>query len=1447
MLAVIKENKKMLPLILILFLLVLSTLVLYLNWSEISFQIKKEIVNSIENKSGFETRVEQIEVKGVNRLQINELKLKDKKGNKLFVDKVDLTYALRDIIFKKTSVIGSIKEVNLISPKVDLDKKFEYLSNMEAQVDWSSLPILDQFTGKVIIENGILNAEISNKIDRIEDINGNLEYIEDELKIDLELGLPGEKTGELALQGVTDLQKFDLDVDLRSFRLSFFSQELQSILKKTGVQLEAAKLNAKVNLSGDLDFSSFNELDYGAELKLTQGILNYDQFSKKIRISDSKLIVKNDKLLIEELITNVGNSRLELSGSIDNWQRPEIYLNYSSSQLDMRLLKDYLPSGLKIIGQAEATGEIKGFLNNLIIKSKIKLATGKINNYDFQDLHFKLKYNNKFITLSDLKAKLATGVLNGRGTLNWSDNNELLYTASLEMNGVDLEKIQSPINSLNLAGKLDSSLIISGQNSLKDLSLFGSAKVYAGNLKGYKFDNLRSNFWFNNQRLLLSNLIMEKGESKWEARGLINADQTLNLDITAGKVNLADLAGLHNIQTLKGIASLQGELTGQISNPHFSGDIKIDDLDYQGRQITQITGNISYKAKRINLNNIALEHRNSDYELEGNIKFDNKPIFDLELRTIEGELRSLYKFVTGQERKEINGKVLGRAVLKGEIDDLKAEGKLRLLKGRIQEIDLNSGLLDFKWQNGKTYLKEFKVSGNDLILTGQGQIDNKGALNISLETKNLPLANLNLPSKNLEEIKGNLNFSGKLQGNIKDLDLIGEVNLDDVVVMDYYFKSIVGEVKYTGEKLDLKEIKVTKEASEYELDGSLDLREQRFSNLNLEMVNGKLAEIISLLPLKLEAPLPYSFYGEVWINGKFKAPEVEGKVLVGDIDQDGYLAFDGIYDFNSGTDLVLTTKDFSLNLLNSFVDWENNLAGDLNLKAKLKGKLDKLDIDSKLEIENGQIANLNYKSLTGELFLEDGGQLKVTRELTMVVDDQNLVTVSGYLPLWAKGEPLYIDVDFNKANLSLLSRWVSDVKSAQGNGSAEFTISGSRNNPNFNGRVNIVDGKLNMTNLPEKISKLNAVVDIKGQQININKFSGLYGGNEFKIKGWVGIDDWQATNLNLDFEGANIPFNYGSWQGENDVDLKLEGNIREPLIEGEILANDTRILIPFKWPGVSDGSVTSIEPKYNLRIKPGENVRVHNDNIDILVEEGELKLTTTEQGANLIGVLRSRTGNFTYYNTEFKLETGEAVFDSYRNYMPELDLTASAEIMNIENFQMDNNLESTSQNNIDESNITEVKVMLDLTGPAEQLDINLTSDPSLSRSEIINLLAKQGGLGRLLNGDYEQAVQAELMRVIQTGVRVGLFSNIERTLEDKWDLDKFKIYSGFSSTWKLKMGKYLTDELFIKYNQAFNSEDERSIGFEYKIIDGLKDIILDGSMSNDDEYRLELEANFPFN
>jgi translocation and assembly module TamB len=127
------------------------------------------------------------------------------------------------------------------------------------------------------------------------------------------------------------------------------------------------------------------------------------------------------------------------------------------------------------------------------------------------------------------------------------------------------------------------------------------------------------------------------------------------------------------------------------------------------------------------------------------------------------------------------------------------------------------------------------------------------------------------------------------------------------------------------------------------------------------------------------------------------------------------------------------------------------------------------------------------------------------------------------------------------------------------------------------------------------------------------------------------------------------------------------------------------------------------------------------------------------------------------------------------------------------------------------------------------------------------LLAKQGGLGRLLNGDYEQAVQAELMRVIQTGVRVGLFSNIERTLEDKWDLDKFKIYSGFSSTWKLEMGKYLTDELFIKYNQAFNSEDERSIGFEYKIIDGLKDIILDGSMSNDDEYRLELEANFPFN
>lgn len=1441
-----EENRKVLPLILIVVLLSFSFLVLYLNWTKISTRIKDELTVLIEEKSNFEVELGEIEVGGFNSLQLKDLDLKGKEKHHIVIDEVKIYYNLLDVILQKADVVESISLIELVTPEVKLNRDSDQLSNKDKKIDLKSMSILNKFTGKVVIKEGSLVADITKNIDSLQAISGNLDFSRDNLTFDLKTKLPGRNNGEFTLNGTTNLQQFQVNINLVNLNVNLFSHKLQQEIKQAEVQFQRGKVNGNLKLAGDINSFSLAEFDYTAELEFRDSLIKYGKFAHEIEVEQSDLAINSEGIIIKQLVGEVGDSRLSLTGSVKNWENPSLHLNYEGSHIDMTMFQEWLTPELRLIGEAEITGEIKGALANPIIKSKVKLPTGELNGYNFRDLRFDLKYNNQLVNVNDFKAELATGDLTGRGTINWSKGSDLLYTGSIELSAIDLAELEK--SDLDLTGKLDGSLIISGQNSLADLSALGSAEIQDGAWRGYKFKELNTNFWSSDKQLSLSNLTMKTKKGKWQAKGLIKSNRTLNLDITANNIDLSQLPGLHNYQTLDGVAFVQGQLQGKIDNPYFEGDIEVEELSYQDRQFAKVVGEVVYKKEKIELNGINLRHQNRDYELTGNIKLTEIPQFNLDLRTREGKLEGLYKLITSQKAKNFKGDFIGSLAITGNFNNLKASGKLKLLNGKIQNIDLESGLLNFSWQDEKMQVKKLKLAGLDSQLTGQGEINKDGQLDIELETRNMDVSNFNFTSEDLGQIKGKLDFSGKLKGNITKPDLIGQIKLKRPMVMNHNLQSIAGRVEYVGEKINFYEVEIIEGKAKYEINGSLDLSDRKFANLNLEMVNGNLPEVIEFLPLEIEHKLPYGFYGEVWINGRFKAPHVRGKVMISDIDDEGYLALNGSYDFKAGTDLFVTAKDFALTPLNRFMDLEQSIAGNLNAKTKLTGKLANLNVDSELKINNGYVGDFNYHSLKGELVLKNGQQLQIKQGLEIEVDEQNLAMVNGYFPLWAKDESFYVDVDFKKANLSLLSSWIPQVKSAQGASTIQLAISGTRNSPHFTGEFEVDNGKLQMVNLPYKISNLTASLNIREQKLIINKLSGLYGEGKFEAQGDAVIDRWKLSQVNMGFKGDNIPIKHGSWRGENDLDLKIGGTFQSPLLAGEILAHDTKILIPFEWPSGSEESEPLIRPRYDLEIKPGNNVKISNDNIDITVEKGSLKMSNDGQGLDLTGTLRSKTGHFNYYNTSFELEKGEAVFDNYGGHMPKLNLTAKTEVLNVNELQQDNiQSDSIEESGTDFSNIDEVKITLKLDGPADNMDVLLQSDPPLTREEIVNLLAQKGGLGSLLDKNYNQMVQKELLRVLQTGVRVELFSSIEETLEEKWDLDKFKIYSGTRSIWKVELGKYLTRELFLKYNQAFNEEEKRSIGFEYTILDSSKDIILDGSMNNEEEYRLELEANFPFN
>ncbi|SEM37505.1 translocation and assembly module TamB [Candidatus Frackibacter sp. WG12] len=1437
MIPVAKKSKFIIPFFLLILIIGIIFFTLSSAWEEVSKGIKSELLLKIEERYGQQVKLKEIKIAGLNKLIFKEFKLNEEDNYNLSIDKIEVSYDLLDLVLQRTDIINSIRRIEVVSPRIKVDGIKNYQEDTKEGVSLTSLSLPNDLKIDLSINNGILVSEITDKIKTVNDINGELQLNQGRLQGNLRAEIPGIKKNQINIVMHTNLKSFNLGINLNEFNINLLSNKLQKYLQRTEIEVTKGIINGKINLAGDLTSGFKSDLNYEAKLRLQQGEFKLNRFADEIQVKDSEIIINPGVISIKKLVTNIGNSQFRLNGVVKDWHEPELYLNYDSSQLALSILEPWLPSGLNLKGQATINGELRGPINNPTIKTEFILSSGKINSYQVKDMQFKLSYKDALININDLKAKLAEGMINGQGTISWAKSNQALYTASLDLKGVNLKELEA--NKLNLTGKLNGNLIISGQNALADLNLFGSAQIKDGNWKGYKFNGLNSNFWFNDQQLVFSDLIMETKDSKWQASGMIDTDKNLDLDILAEDVTLANLPGLHNYQTLQGVANLQGKLKGNLDSPKFSGDIKIDNLSYRGRRLKEVTGEVNYNAKTIELKNVILKHQDSKYELEGDIRLANKPEFNLDLSTKGGTSKSLYKLITNQRLIGINSKLNGKVKISGQSTNIKAEGRLGLLEGQVRDFDLESGYLKFIWQDNELQIKQFELNSFETEVTGYGKIKQNGNLNFKLVGKEIDLAKVNLPYEQLRDIRGMLDFMGQLKGSVSKPELVGRINLEQVVIVGHEFQSVEGNIAYDQSIVSLKELRINEEMTEYELNGEVDIGEKEFSNLNIRMFDGRVKELTEFLPLKNAYEIPHNFFGTVEIDGKFIAPQIKGRILLEDMDQDGYLIINGDYDFNTGADLHLDANRFSLAPFNKFIPIETQLLGSLQAQADLKGKLSSLRINSDIKIKDGYIGKQHYDSLRGSWVLEEGSQIKLTKPLKLSLNEENLVIINGYFPLLSKSDPLYIDADLKQGDLSILSSWLEGYRVVKGRSNLSLTVFGSREEPYFTGQLEVAAEELNAANLSAKINDLKGNLDIEGQSINIRRLNGHYGGGRFRTRGKIALNDWNFGKLNINFDGNDIPISHGSWQGENDANLTVTGTLQQPLISGNILAHDTKILIPFKWPTGSASSDPFIRPKFDLRITPNEDVKVYNDNIDILVEEGELQLVTTENGLELNGKLRSKTGNFNYYNTDFELQSGVANFDNYKRYIPELNLVAKTEIVNLTQQQNDNSNELTKTD--------EVQITLKLNGPANQMNINFESDPPLSQKEIINLLASRGGLGSLLNGNYEEIIQDELWRMIETGIRVELFSNIEETLEAKWSLDEFKIYSGLGDNWKFRMGKYLTDELFVKYNHVFNEEEERSIGFEYQMIDGLKDIILDGSINNQNEYQLELEANFPFN
>lgn len=731
-------------------------------------------------------------------------------------------------------------------------------------------------------------------------------------------------------------------------------------------------------------------------------------------------------------------------------------------------------------------------------------------------------------------------------------------------------------------------------------------------------------------------------------------------------------------------------------------------------------------------------------------------------------------------------------------------------------------------------LKNFKLSGR-LSIAGRSP-DNSLTLDIDTKHRKILFKNIKMRYKNLK-FKGSGFYNSKTENvliNLGKIKITGKFSLDnaDVYLVLRNIKniqyspsirlSINGFIRYKSNFIDEKYLysdlnfyKIS--IGKFNIDEAYLIYRIRNNNIeikksNFELYGGKIKTYDTEI---------YKKDGNTYISSLWKISDVKYNNLL----------FRGkIY-----TKIKFSDKVYiKLKIIKLFVN-----------ELKLK------DIAQEIYLtkDSIRIKRLTDDGIKGNIVIKKSSPVF---KLKIFKDNQYLSLIEG------KVSKNYIDTHLNikSLNLSFLEEISDFIKSADGNIKADIKIQGKRDSPELTGFIKGNNIKLRCNTILKRIDSLEFDISANEGRISVNKLKGRIGKGWFRSFGTIDLNglvpgEWDLFLETLDEKGIYIAKAEDDLMGNIKGKVKITGNLGQLHIAGKVILQD----FDFTWPLSSSESseISSPVKKIDLDVDiiAGKNVVFFQDqnNIEILVKEGGKFHIRGDMSAEhkVVGRMEAEKGEIEYFGTPFNIVYATVSFaDAYEENVPWISAKAEATVK--------------------DSNNEDITITMIVEGRAyNDLAPTLISSPALTKREIFFLLndstlyvsEKSTTRGEVIHQsekEIEELIKIGFVQIFDTTYRNKLVAPLQRKAKRFLGLDILSIKSSLIQNLlapkivnlrdetsveneksilagtQITVGKYLTDNLLLKYSVALKESDtelnrlyyEHQFGIEMNILKSLK-------------------------
>lgn len=424
-------------------------------------------------------------------------------------------------------------------------------------------------------------------------------------------------------------------------------------------------------------------------------------------------------------------------------------------------------------------------------------------------------------------------------------------------------------------------------------------------------------------------------------------------------------------------------------------------------------------------------------------------------------------------------------------------------------------------------------------------------------------------------------------------------------------------------------------------------------------------------------------------------------------------------------------------------------------------------------------------------------QGKLFLERMRVFSDGSDLVLSGKLSL--NGNTSFDFTSNGAINLAQFSNLVPNSTLA-GTAKLDVRLNGTTNQPNISGKIALSDLGFIRGDLPVELRNGNGVVILQNDKILLNNFSVRANDGQVKAAGHLDLKGFQPANLQVKLEARDINLIYQSAAMTLKGDLVLEGTPKNQVLKGTVKVLEASYSKPFDTSllnnaginTVDDGSKSAFSPELNINIDADSSIVVRNPQINT-VASAAITLGGRVSNPNLSGRVSLEGGTITLRKQRYSITEGV------------MDLPGGILLPTV--------------NVLAEGEINSYRVFIRFTGPIDQIDLALESEPSLTRTEILALITT--GRPEVTGGENQDLTTTGLNTGANLIAQEFISKPFGRKAEQFLGLTQFQIdpiiRPNENPSARLTLGRQIIPKLSFTYSTSLATGKDQSIALEYSL------------------------------